>query len=83
MHTTAARTGIRRKVARIGLAVLVATATVALGVSASDGSITFDKPTSETSVQELTDLVVAEYRAARTQKLRPDPSTNAHPAPGR
>ena len=47
------------------------------------GSITFDKPTSETSVQELTDLVVAEYRAARTQKLRPDPSTDARPAPGR
>jgi hypothetical protein len=32
-------------------------------------------------VQELTDLVVAEYRAARTQKLRPDPSTNARPTP--
>ena len=45
------------------------------------GSITFDKPTSETSVQELTDLVVAEYRAARTQKLRPDPSANARPTP--
>ena len=45
------------------------------------GSITFDKPTSETSVQELTDLVVAEYRAARTSRLRPDPSTNARPAP--
>jgi simple sugar transport system ATP-binding protein len=29
------------------------------------GSITFDKPTAETSVQELTELVVAEYRAAR------------------
>jgi aldose 1-epimerase len=38
MHTTAARTGIRRRVARIGLAVLVATATVALGVSASDAA---------------------------------------------
>jgi simple sugar transport system ATP-binding protein len=45
------------------------------------GSITFDKPTSETSVQELTDLVVAEYRAARTRKLGPDPSQNARPAP--
>jgi simple sugar transport system ATP-binding protein len=45
------------------------------------GSITFDKPTSETSVQELTDLVVAEYRAARTQRLRPDPAGNARPAP--
>jgi hypothetical protein len=32
-------------------------------------------------VQELTDLVVAEYRAARTQKLRPDPHSNARPAP--
>jgi simple sugar transport system ATP-binding protein len=31
------------------------------------GSITFDKPTAETSLQELTDLVVAEYRAARTR----------------
>jgi simple sugar transport system ATP-binding protein len=47
------------------------------------GTITFDKPTSQTSVQELTDLVVAEYRAARTTKLRADPSTNARPAPGR
>jgi simple sugar transport system ATP-binding protein len=30
------------------------------------GSITFDKPTAQTSVKELTDLVVEEYRAART-----------------
>jgi hypothetical protein len=45
------------------------------------GAITFDKPTSQTSVQELTDLVVAEYRAARTSRLRPDPSQNARPAP--
>ena len=45
------------------------------------GSITFDKPTSQTSVQELTDLVVAEYRAARTSRLRPNPSTNAQPEP--
>jgi simple sugar transport system ATP-binding protein len=29
------------------------------------GAIAFDKRTSETSLQELTDLVVAEYRAAR------------------
>ncbi len=29
------------------------------------GVITFDKPTSETSVQELTDMVVREYRSAR------------------
>jgi simple sugar transport system ATP-binding protein len=33
------------------------------------GTITFDKPTSETSVGELTDMVVNEYRAAR-QGLR-------------
>jgi ABC-type sugar transport system ATPase subunit len=33
------------------------------------GTITFDKPTAETSVQELTDLVVAEYRAARERRL--------------
>jgi simple sugar transport system ATP-binding protein len=31
------------------------------------GSITFDKATEETSLRELTDLVVAEYRAARTR----------------
>jgi simple sugar transport system ATP-binding protein len=47
------------------------------------GSITFDKPTSQTSVQELTDLVVAEYRAARTQRLRPEPGTSASPTPRR
>ena len=29
------------------------------------GAITFDKPTSETSVQEMTDRVVREYRSAR------------------
>jgi ABC-type sugar transport system ATPase subunit len=31
------------------------------------GTITFDKPTAQTSIQELTDLVVAEYRTARRQ----------------
>ena len=30
-----------------------------------DGVITFDKPTSETSVEELTEIVVEEYRRAR------------------
>jgi len=40
------------------------------------GSITFDKPTSETSVQELTDLVVAEYRAARLRGLGQGPATD-------
>ena len=29
------------------------------------GEITFDKPTAQTTIQELTDLVVAEYRAGR------------------
>jgi len=33
------------------------------------GTITLDKPTAETSVQELTDLVVAEYRASRAGRL--------------
>ena len=32
------------------------------------GTITFDKPAAETSVQELTDLVVAEYRAALARR---------------
>ena len=32
------------------------------------GTITFDRPTSEVSVQELTDLVVAEYRARRNRR---------------
>jgi simple sugar transport system ATP-binding protein len=45
------------------------------------GSITFDKATSQTSVQELTELVVAEYRAARTRKLRPDPGVSTPPTP--
>jgi simple sugar transport system ATP-binding protein len=37
------------------------------------GEIAFDKPTSETSVQELTDRVVREYRSARelVQRQRP------------
>jgi len=30
-----------------------------------DGVIALDKPTSETSVQELTDIVVEQYRPAR------------------
>jgi ABC-type sugar transport system ATPase subunit len=32
------------------------------------GEITFDKATADTSIQELTDLVVAEYRAARVRR---------------
>ena len=31
-----------------------------------NGRIEYDKPVSETSVEELTELVVAEYRKART-----------------
>jgi simple sugar transport system ATP-binding protein len=34
------------------------------------GRITFDKPTAETSVEELTDLVAAEYRAAKKAKVQ-------------
>ena len=30
-----------------------------------DGEITFDRPTAETSVEELNDIVVEEYRRAR------------------
>ncbi len=33
------------------------------------GQITFDKPTAETSVEELTDLVAAEYRTSRKEKV--------------
>ena len=33
------------------------------GAGLANGRITFDKPVAETSVGELTDLVVAEYRA--------------------
>lgn len=36
------------------------------------GRITFDKAAGETSLRELTDLVVAEYRAARTRGTPPD-----------
>jgi simple sugar transport system ATP-binding protein len=32
-----------------------------------DGAVTFDKPTAETSVEELTDIVVNEYRRAREE----------------
>jgi simple sugar transport system ATP-binding protein len=32
-----------------------------------DGTITFDKPTAETSVEELTDIVVNEYKRAREE----------------
>jgi simple sugar transport system ATP-binding protein len=32
-----------------------------------DGAVTYDKPTAETSVEELTDIVVNEYRRAREE----------------
>jgi len=32
------------------------------------GRITFDKPVAETSAEELTDLLAAEYRASKTAK---------------
>jgi simple sugar transport system ATP-binding protein len=40
-----------------------------------DGAIALDKPTAETSVEELTDIVVNEYRRARME-------THETPAPG-
>jgi simple sugar transport system ATP-binding protein len=33
------------------------------------GEITFDKTTADTSIQELTELVVSEYRTARTKRI--------------
>jgi ABC-type sugar transport system ATPase subunit len=40
-----------------------------------DGIITLDKPTSETSVDELTELVVSEYRRAREERHREEASS--------
>ena len=37
-----------------------------------DGEITFNKPTAETSVEELTEIVVEEYRRARQAALGAD-----------
>jgi len=34
------------------------------------GEITFDKPAAQTSVEELTELMVAEYRAGRAAARR-------------
>jgi hypothetical protein len=36
-----------------------------------NGQISFDRRTKDTSVEELTSLVVREYRAARDKVLRP------------
>jgi hypothetical protein len=46
------------------------------------GEIVFDRATSETSVQELTDLVVAEYRAGRAaRKAQESPMASSKPGP--
>jgi simple sugar transport system ATP-binding protein len=42
-----------------------------------DGLITLDKPTSETSVEELTDIVVDEYRRAREEAHREEAQAKA------
>jgi ABC-type sugar transport system ATPase subunit len=41
-----------------------------------DGIITLDKPTSETSVDELTELVVSEYRRAREERHRQEAASS-------
>ena len=52
-----------------------------------EGVITLDKPTSETSVEELTELVVSEYRRAREEDRGEIPKAEigggAPPAQGR
>ena len=42
-----------------------------------DGRITLDKRSSETSAQELTDLVVAEYRKALLERQRAEGELSA------
>jgi simple sugar transport system ATP-binding protein len=46
-----------------------------------DGLITLDKPTSETSVEELTDIVVDEYRRAREEAHREEADAAASQPP--
>jgi simple sugar transport system ATP-binding protein len=46
------------------------------------GEITYDKPISETSVAALTELVVAEYRAARTRRVTGGSVTDTRPGRG-
>jgi simple sugar transport system ATP-binding protein len=46
------------------------------------GEITFDKRTAETSVTELTDLVVAEYRAARLRRPADGAAKDTRPGRG-
>jgi simple sugar transport system ATP-binding protein len=42
-----------------------------------DGAIAYDKPTAETSVEELTDIVVNEYRRAREETHREEAEAEA------
>jgi simple sugar transport system ATP-binding protein len=45
-----------------------------------DGAIALDKPTAETSVEELTDIVVNEYRRAREATRREEEAAATQPA---
>jgi simple sugar transport system ATP-binding protein len=45
-----------------------------------DGAVVLDKPTAETSVEELTDIVVTEYRRAREEAHLHDAAPPAPPA---
>ncbi len=47
-----------------------------------DGAIALDKPTSETSVEELTDIVVNEYRRAREEAHREEEAARAASSEG-
>ena len=42
-----------------------------------DGAIALDKPTAETSVEELTDIVVNEYKRAREEVHREEQESAA------
>ena len=42
-----------------------------------DGAITFDKPTAETSLEELNEIVVEEYRRARAELAAGTPASSA------
>ncbi len=46
-----------------------------------DGTITFDKPTAETSVEELTEIVVNEYRRARQEEHEAQDAVAAQSSP--
>jgi ABC-type sugar transport system ATPase subunit len=48
-----------------------------------DGTIGLDKPTAETSVEELTQIVVEEYRRAREEAIAADAARGAPSTPAR